>query len=116
MTESWKLREQLRALYAKRDDPYVTVDLAIARVLSALFWILGAVIIAILLPFAPPTEEIGWVGWPVAGAMLVACLLVARRRVSENWEPDFVETLIGGSLAFLGLVALEWLAGGRGTP
>jgi diguanylate cyclase (GGDEF)-like protein len=105
----------LRTVFAKRDDPYAGLDLANATRIGGAVWLTGAVLAALLLPFAPPDEAIGDAGWPVAVLVLViavgAGLLMLRLR-SVN-----VTILLAMSFGGLAAIAvMVWLSGGEDSP
>lgn len=89
-------------------------DLAIARSMSGVFWIIGAVVTATLLAFAPPTSELGDVGWPLAIGGVLISLWVGQR----HFYPDVSlrRIYLAGFAGMLLIAALEYLAGGRDTP
>lgn len=89
-------------------------DMAIARAMSGLFWLIGALITALLLPWAPPTHEIGDAGWAVVVAGLAISLWVARRHL--NPDVSLKRIYLAGYGGVLLVIALEWMAGGRDTP
>jgi diguanylate cyclase (GGDEF)-like protein len=103
-------KEFLRDMFAPRADPYEGADLATSRrVLAALFG-LSSLISAVFLPLEPVDEQIGSVGWVLAGAILAAgfvgAVLVLRR------APSFDDLLVIGYAGVVGIAVLNWLAGG----
>src|SRR5438045_2242186 len=103
----------LRASLARRDDPYAGADVQSARRLVPLLVLLNALLMAAFLPMAPPDQAIGGGGWAVAGAIVVAQILVVRHLVRPGHEASFNE-LLGVAYAIVACVAaLEWLAGGH---
>jgi len=102
------LRRQPRDL----DDFYAISDLDTARRIGGLLWIFGAVIIAVLLPVAPPDHQgAATTGWAIGGGVVAVCLiaalplLVAPRTVTPN-------ALLSMGYASLALIALlQWAAG-----
>ena len=108
------LSSAVRALVARREDPDLQVDPHIARTMSAVLWIGGALLAACMLALSPPTRAFGPAGWAVAGALLLGALVVAVLRLRR--APPGLGTLFGWSVvALLGIAVLEWLAGGRTT-
>jgi diguanylate cyclase (GGDEF)-like protein len=109
-------RAALRALFAKREDPYAGADLANARRILALAAALTSVLELVFLPFDPPTHVLGAAGWAVGGLLVAAPLAVARRLARGTAFSSF-EWMLG--LAYLGMIqiaVLQWLAGGAGGP
>ena len=89
-------------------------DMTIARSMSGLFWLIGALITALLLPWAPPTAALGDAGWVVAGAGLLLSLWVAYRHAVG--EVSLNRIYFAGYAGVALVVAIEWVAGGRDTP
>ncbi len=106
----------LRALLGDGGDPDATLDMGKAERMGGLFWALGGLITALMLPFAPPTEAIGWPGWIVAGVGIAGCVGVAIRRFDDRVIPDLDEIFVAGCVGLAGIAALEWLGGGRNSP
>ena len=105
---------RIRAFFAKAEDPYAGGDLATARRLGALLWVVAGAITWLVLPLSPPVAAFGAAGWLAA----VACTVVGLAcihwivRGSVTWDHLLVMSYVGlGQVAFL-----EWLAGGSGTP
>ena len=102
----------LRRLPADRAAFYGATDLDTARRIGGLLWLFGAVVIAILLPIAPPTDQVpaatGWaLGAGVVAISVVAAVpLVLRPRVVN---PDSLLALGYASIALIAL--LQWAAG-----
>ena len=106
----------LRWHFRHREDPYAGADIPRAARLAGVLWVLGAVLVAALLPLAPPDVAIGPAGWTVAGLIIAGSLLAAFR--AFKWT-DRVGVNEGIATCFAALVliaVLEWLAGGRTSP
>jgi diguanylate cyclase (GGDEF)-like protein len=104
----------LRGLFAAREDPYAGADLGNAKRLGSTMWLIGAVIAAVLLPFAPPTAALGNPGWAIA-CILVAISLVGIHRVrSEAAGFDDLLVFVYATAAQIALT--QWLAGGWSAP
>src|SRR6266540_1071360 len=79
----------LKGLFAKKSDPYAGADLANARRITALSWLLATGVGLILVPLSP-SQRGGVAGWLLLMAMAVgACavcgwLLDQRRRATFN--------------------------------
>jgi diguanylate cyclase (GGDEF)-like protein len=106
----------LRRLPRNPEAFYAISDLDTARRVGGILWVLGAVIVAILLPVSPPTVEVSTAaGWAIGGGVVALCLLaatpllIAPRRV----PPDALLAMGYGSLALIAL--LQW-AGGMQSP
>jgi diguanylate cyclase (GGDEF)-like protein len=104
----------LRALFARKENPYAGADLENAKRLGALLWLIGAGIAVILMPFAPPTDAIGSAGWAIAAA-LVAISVAGARRVRSG-ATGFDELLAANYIGLAEIAVVEWLAGGAGAP
>ena len=106
---------QIKAHFAPRDDPYAGGDIANAQRLGAVLWALVLVLTLGLLPLSPPNEAIGEAGWVAAAiplAYFVALIVAMRMRRVTTWD-SMLLAAYGGVIA---ISAIEWLAGGVGTP
>jgi anti-sigma regulatory factor (Ser/Thr protein kinase)/putative methionine-R-sulfoxide reductase with GAF domain len=103
----------LRASLARREDPYAGADAPSARRIVPLLVLLSALLTAAFLPMALPDEAIGGAGWAVAGAIVVAELVVVRRLTQGAHEATFNELLAVAYAGVTGVAVLEWLAGGH---
>src|SRR5215212_93203 len=103
-------REFVRALMARRDDPYEGADLNSSRLVTAALLGLSSLLAAVMLTFEAPDDAIGAGGWALAGAVIVVGLggaaLVARR------SPSFDDLLVVAYGGVAGVAVLNWLAGG----
>ncbi len=106
-----KLREYLAA----RHDPYAGGDLENARRLGAFLWLLGAALVAGLLPFSPPTAEVGDAGWVIAWFMVAAACGVAYA-LHRGWLRSWRGLLIPSYASVVGVCVMQWLAGGVEAP
>lgn len=109
-----RLAAELRRLIGWSSIGLAPSDMGIARSMSGLFWWIGGVVAALLLPLAPPTEELGDVGWALSVVGILICLWVGNR----HFDPDVSlrRIYLAGFAGMLLIAALEWLAGGRDTP
>jgi diguanylate cyclase (GGDEF)-like protein len=101
------LRSSSREFYAR-------ADLALAKRLGGLLWIVGAAIVTVLLPLSPPTASaIGDWGWAVAACLTAATFAAAWRLLAkpEETSPDELMASSYATLAVIGL--LVWLGGER---
>jgi diguanylate cyclase (GGDEF)-like protein len=105
----------LREYFAARDDPYAGGDLANARRLGVFLWLLGIVLAVGLLPFSPPTDEIGDAGWLVAG-LLVAIACGVAYALHAGWLRDWDGLLIPAYGSLLGISVMQFLSGGVEAP
>ena len=108
-------RELLRGFRAGRGgdhDPYAGADKGNAGRIVGLLWLLSAALTLAFFPLDPPTEAIGGGGWAVAGILVVASIVGARRLLRRRPPLGFNELL---ALSYLGLgqvALLVWLGGG----
>jgi diguanylate cyclase (GGDEF)-like protein len=106
----------VRRLPSNPSEFYETADLDTARRIGGMLWLFGAVIVAILLPVSPPTDQLGSAaGWGLGIGVVVISLLAAvplilRPRVVS---PD---SLLALGYASLTLIALLQWAAGPGSP
>src|SRR6266498_2698674 len=95
--------ERLASLLVGSKDFYEITDLRAAKRVGSVLWLVGAVIIAALLPVAEPTRHVGDAGWAIAGTFVVLSLAVAGRL---RGAPDRVspgELLLQAYLATLAI-------------
>lgn len=110
---------RLGALRRLPRDPaafYAVSDLASARRVGGILWLFVAVIVAILLPVAPPTAEPGTTtGWLMGGGVVAIFLLGALPLLltPSRLTPDALLAMGYASLALV--VLLQW-AGGVESP
>src|SRR5439155_16599653 len=106
----------IRSLFARRPDPYAGADLASARRMTGLIWVLGTIVGIALLPLSPVVGSIGALGWAAIGVMTL-CALAACRWLTDPRRQVSFDLLLGlsyVSMAFL--VLAQWLTGGADSP
>src|SRR4051812_20339547 len=104
--------ELLRASLARREEPYAGADAQSARRLVPLLVLLSALLTAAFLPMAPPDKAVGGAGWALAGAIVIAQILVVRHLARPDREASFNELLAVAYSGVAGVAVLEWLGGG----
>ena len=82
--------------------------------MAATFWFIGATTTIVLLPFDPPTAEIGDAGWGVAAGGVLGAFAIGYRRLNKATSIREIYLLSGA--AVLLVLLLEWMAGGRSSP
>jgi diguanylate cyclase (GGDEF)-like protein len=102
-----------RAPLKARDDDYAGADLRQAHRATALFSVVSALTIAVMLPLSPPTAAVGGAGWVMAIGVMVLFLGGA---VWIRGERSFGSQLAAVYVGMLLVAALEWLAGGYDSP
>lgn len=110
------MRERLRNVFAKPEDPYAGVDLANAAQFGGILWFLGAGLTAVLLIFVPPDAAIGDAGWAVAGAVVLGGVLLGLRMRSLGNRANIDELLALSYAALIAIAVMVWLAGGVDSP
>jgi len=105
------VREFLGTMLARRENPYEGADLGNARRATAGILGLAGLVSAAFLPLDPPTEEIGWPGWPLA--ILVIAAAVAGAVLVMRKELGFDGLLAVAYAGAGGVALLTFLAGGR---
>jgi diguanylate cyclase (GGDEF)-like protein len=110
------VRERLASVFAKSDDPYAGIDRVNAARFGGAIWYFGAVVTALVLPFAHPTHGIGSAGWLVAAAVIVAAVLAGTRMRNSGAHASHNEVLAYsyGGLACIAIIV--WLTGGLASP
>jgi len=114
--ESGTLERALAAARIMRGLRAQDVDVGTARLMGAVLWAGGALSAVALLPLAPPTRAFGPAGWAVAAALLLASVLIVRRRLDQRRMVSLRELRLSAYLGLGTIVLLEWLAGGRSSP
>jgi diguanylate cyclase (GGDEF)-like protein len=102
--------------FRRSQDPYADTHLPRALNLGGALWAISTLAVLVLLPISPPTAAFGQAGWTCAAVIVAVALVVAWRmlRAGHRVSADelYALTLAGPFL----IAALEYLAGGRGTP
>ena len=106
---------KLREYFAARHDPYAGGDLENARRLAAYLWLLGTALTVGLLPFSPPTDEVGDAGWVLAW-LLVAVAFGVAYALHRRWLGSWEALLIPAYASVLGVCVMQWLSGGVEAP
>jgi len=106
----------LRELLGSGGAPRATLDIGRAQRVGGVFWLIGGIAAAFLLPFSPPTEAIGWGGWLFAALGVCCCFALAARRFRPGVALSIDEIFYSGWVGLLAIALLEWLAGGIGSP
>jgi diguanylate cyclase (GGDEF)-like protein len=103
-------REFVRALMARRADPYEGADLPTSRLVTAALLGLSSLLAMVMLTFEAPDGPIGAAGWALASAVILVGLggaaMVTRR------SPGFDDLLVVAYAGVGGVAILNWLAGG----
>ena len=107
---------RLKQLLERQADPYAGVDLGNATRLGGVLWIVAIVLVAVLLPAAPPDDPLGDTGWLVAAALLASSVLAGLqlRRVGADIDPNVL--YLNSFIAVAAVAAMVWLSGGLGSP
>lgn len=100
----------------KASDVTNQADLGIAESMGAVFWVIAGVVLAVVLPFAPPTEEIGLTGWVLGVVGVVLCFLLGFRRADPDQDVSINEIFTFTLVSVVLIASLEWFAGGRSSP
>ena len=100
------------ALTLSSADFYAMADLAIARRIGSALWFGGALIAAILLPFAPPdNSSAGAAGWVIAAAIVIFALAYSVRLLRFPAGVGANEILALNYVAVALIAILMWLNG-----
>src|SRR2546422_3563547 len=111
-----KRSDAIRAILAKRAAPYAGADIDMSRRIGAAVWLLSALVALALAPLANPTDALGRLGWPLAGAVVLGFAAIGYELLSERGDVSFNELLAKSYLGLGLIVLLEWLAGGHSSP
>ena len=100
------------ALRTSSEEFYAATDMATARRLGALLWILGTAIAVLLLPLSPPTTSpLGSWGWALAAGGEAISMLLAWRLLHRPEAGSHSELLTASYVALALVAVLVWLAG-----
>jgi diguanylate cyclase (GGDEF)-like protein len=103
-------------MFARREAPYAGADLASARRMTALIWVLGTIVGIALLPLSPTIGSFGLPAWLAVAAMTVCAFLTCWWLIDPR-RPVSFELLLGLSYMSMGfLVLAQWLTGGSESP
>ena len=106
----------VRAVFGREANTYAGSDIELARRFARVLWPAGTALMLALVPFFPPTKQIGAWGWivPVSG---VAFMVVNAVRTKRNPEWVTYEVLYwAGYFGLAVTAAMQWLGGGRHAP
>ena len=93
-------------------DHYATAaDLATAKRIGGILWLVGWFIVVVLLPVAPPTGHVGGWGWVFVALTLLATLGLVYRLMITPGRVTPGELLLSSYLALVYLAVLVWLGG-----
>jgi diguanylate cyclase (GGDEF)-like protein len=108
------MKRELIRYFAKRPDPYAGAVVETLRLITGAVAVVSSLISLALLGAAPPTSDVGNVGWPIAAAALAATAAagVSALRRSLDWQGIALVQWTG----LLALAALVWLTGGNESP
>ena len=103
-----------RLLAVRSAELYAVTDIDRVRRVGGIFWIWGALLAAVILPFAPPDQStLGSAGWIVAGAIVLAAAAygLAMYRGAAIFRPGWKVILAAGYAGLVTTTVLNWLAG-----
>jgi diguanylate cyclase (GGDEF)-like protein len=92
-------------------DFYATADLATAKRIGGILWLIGWLVVVVLLPVAPPTEHVGDAGWAFVAVTLLGTLGLVYRLTRTPARVTADELLLSSYLALAYLALLVWLGG-----
>ncbi len=107
--------DALRYFLRKRDDPYAGADMAPAIRVSFAAWLVTALVTMISLALAPPSR-LGGLGWAVAGALVVLCLVLGLWVGMRGARTTPGELLGLSYLAVAQIALLQWVTAGSRAP
>ena len=108
--------DTLRELLASRGRPDDGAPPPSASRLLALVSTAGAVLTLALLPLSEPTDALGWVGWPLAGAFVAGQLAAVAWLLLGRAGDERAGVLAMTYLGVAQVAAIQWLAGGAAAP
>ena len=97
-------------------DPYAGLDLASARRVGGLVWLLSTLLAAAFVALSEPDMEGGLIGWAAVAVLLSASAAGGYGLTTGRWAP-LPDTLLSLSYVNVGLIALlQFLAGPLHSP
>ena len=112
MESGIQLEAITRALRTPSRAFYAEADLATAKRLGGLLWLIGGAIVLILTPAAPPIESpLGRAGWALSAFVIAACFVSGRRLLRRPEEVTVNELYAASYLALAMICMLVWLGG-----
>jgi diguanylate cyclase (GGDEF)-like protein len=108
----------LKLLFSTPEDPYLGVDLELARKMASVFWVMGALLTLALWPLSPPNDSgaIGSTGWAVGSSAVFVGVLIAYAIRARPSLWSFKLMLAAAYVGLVGISVMQWLAGGNGAP
>jgi diguanylate cyclase (GGDEF)-like protein len=108
----------LKLLIRTPEDPYLGVDLELARKMAGVFWVMGALLALALWPLSPPNDSgaIGSTGWAVGSSAVFVGVLMAYAIRARPSLWSFNLMLAAAYVGVVGISVMQWLAGGNGAP
>jgi diguanylate cyclase (GGDEF)-like protein len=106
---------KLRGLFS-RERSFQGADIELARRFSKVGWPIGAVVGFGLVPFYPPTAEIGNAGWAFTALDGVLTLAWIAYLYRYNARVTFDTLLFTAYFGLLNVAGAQWLAGGLPAP
>lgn len=103
---------EIRRVLGRQEDPYAGADHGNACRLFGILSLLSTILIVLYLPFDPPIDAIGYLGWPAAALLVGFGLAIPRALLRTTLQPSFNSLLVLSYLGLAGVALLEWLAGG----
>ncbi len=103
----------VRELFRSRPDPYEGASLEASRRAVAAVLGLTSLLTLVFLPLEPVDEQIGWAGYPIAGALVAAG--VAGTVLLLRASPSFDNLLAVASAGIAAIALLNWLAAGASS-
>ena len=106
----------LRAVFGREANTYAGADLELARRFARVLWPAGTAVMMLMVPFFPPTKQIGAWGW--AFPALAALWMATNARIVRR-NPEIVTYNVLYAAGYFGLfviAVMQWLGGGREAP
>src|SRR3954464_12326567 len=106
----------LRAVFGREANTYAGADIELARRFARVLWPVGTVMMLVMVPFFPPTHQIGAWGWAVP-AFATVCMCINTTLARRNPERVTYNVLyVAGYWGLINVAAMQWLGGGRIAP
>src|SRR4051812_36202152 len=105
-----------RAVFGREANTYAGADIELARRFARVLWPVGTVMMLVMVPFFPPTHQIGGWGWAVP-AFATVCMCINTTLARRNPERVTYNVLyVAGYWGLLNVAAMQWLGGGPVAP
>jgi diguanylate cyclase (GGDEF)-like protein len=109
------VRESLQKVFS-RENQFRGAEIELARKFTSVGWLAATAVVYALIPFYPPTAEIGAAGWIVFGGLAAAPWPWVYFLFKHGERVTFNTLLVSTYVSLVPLAIEQWLAGGLPAP